>query len=127
MDPDFNPTNWKKVEHDFFIYADDHGFEFAEVDEEDYLHFVKWKWHVNQPHAKRNGKKRYLRRSRGGGGAYLPPLYLHVEIMKRTGIEPPDEHHLVVDHIDGNEFNCKRFNLRWATFSMNNTNRRRVR
>jgi len=111
--PDVDPPGRIYCDHTLVIYA--------VVDPQDTF-FTKWKWHINVPHNKRNGKKKYFRRSRSRGGVYKSPLYLHVEIMKRTGIEPPTKKHKLVDHIDGNEWNCRRSNLRWATHRENRHN-----
>lgn len=111
------------MDHEFRIYGDDMAQTWVVVDEIDYHWAIKWKWHFNKPHKNRAGKKEYLRRSASNGKRYLPPIYLHVEVMKRTGKAPPSELHLFVDHRDGNEFNCRRSNLRWATASLNAKNR----
>lgn len=123
LDP-FNPSNWAIFQqHEYRIYADDNAFRWAVVDEEDYQWAIKWRWHINKPHPTRNGKKEYFCRNPGSGGRYKPKLFLHVEIMKRTGILPPSKLHKVVDHLDGNECNCRRSNLIWATILQNNRNR----
>lgn len=118
----WDPNTWDLTPAPRRLYLDDEGLEFLLLDEEDYFWAVAWRWHVNKPHARRNGKKRYVCRCRGGGGRYKPKLYLHVEIMKRTGILPPSPEFIIVDHRDGNEFNCQRSNLRWATPKMNSMN-----
>lgn len=102
------------------IYGDRDCTVWVVVDPQDMV-FTRWLWHVNEPHPTRNGKKRYFRRSTGAGGRYRPPLYLHVEIMKRIE-PPPSRKHTLVDHVDGNEWNCRRSNLRWATPAMNRAN-----
>ena len=113
------------AQYEHRVYLDNNAQTWVVVDEEDYAFFSRWCWHINKPHPTRNGTKQYARRSRSCGGRYLPPLYLHIEIMKRTGEPPPSLFHVLVDHRDGDEFNCRRYNLRWATHSMNNKNRRR--
>lgn len=124
LDP-FDPNNWPHfigLPHEFRIYGDDRAHEFCVVDEVDYHWAIRWRWHVNKPHPKRNGKKRYFCRNQSNAARYLPTLYLHVEIMKRTGIVPTSDLHFLVDHADGDELNCRRANLRWATRSFNNRN-----
>lgn len=97
------------------IYLDDMAQHWALVSEEDYQWAVQWHWHINKPHPRRNGHKMYVRRSLSNGRRYIPPLYLHVEIQKRKGEPPPTLEHTHVDHIDGNELDCRREKLRWCT------------
>jgi HNH endonuclease len=105
----------------------------ALVDSIDYAWAAQWTWSV----LRRPGRQPYLRRQAGGTRRINPvngiverfpqPIfYLHVESMKRTGIPPPCPEHLLVDHIDVDSLNCTRQNLRWATYSINNRNRRGV-
>lgn len=120
----FDPNTWAQPQnHEFRLYLDDNAFEYVVLDEVDYHHFVQWRWLVNKPHPARVGKKRYATRTGPREGTYRPKYYLHVEIMKRTGIQPPSPNHTLVDHRDGDEFNCRRSNLRWATVVLNNRNR----
>lgn len=121
LDP-FDPNNWVEDGHEHRIYADDYALRWAVVDAIDYGWAVQWRWNINKPHPTRNGGKHYLTRNPGNGKVYRPKLYLHVEIMKRTGIVPPSPAHTITDHRDGNEFNCRRSNLRWATPKMNRMN-----
>jgi hypothetical protein len=118
----FDPRLWDFSPQSRRIYLDDKEDKFVWVDEQDYFWAITWRWHLNRPHANRNGKKQYAVRSQGRGGNYMPKLYLHVEIMRRTGIIPPTPNFTIVDHRDGNEFNCRRSNLRWATPKMNREN-----
>lgn len=118
MDP-FDPNNWDAMlaEHEYRIYADDGGNEYAVVDYEDWLWAHKLRWHVNKPHPKRNGTKSYLRTRAGwreGGGGYL-----HALIQERKGEEKPTKKHTLTEHIDGNERNCTRDNLIWTTHLRN--------
>lgn len=119
----FDPNTWAADEHECRIYADAQLNQYAIVDAVDYAWATQWLWHINKPHPTRTGTKQYLRRSQSNSRRYVPPLYLHVEIMKRTGILPPTEDHIFVDHWDGDEFNCRRNNLHWATGSYNRLNR----
>ena len=118
----FNPNTWSNPQHEFRIYLDNNAQIWCVVDEIDYHWAVQWRWHVNKPHPARNGNKQYSCRSLGRGSAYQPKLYLHVEIHKRTGAEQLSPLHRLVDHKDGNEFNCRRYNLQWATHKMNRRN-----
>lgn len=107
------------------VYGDNNASTWCVVDEEDYSWAVRWCWSINRPHPNRNGKKQYYRRSRSQGGLYIKPIYLHVEIMKRTGKQRPTAEHTLVDHKDGNEWNCRRSNLRWVTPVGNRKNTKR--
>lgn len=118
----WDPNTWCLDTKTCCLYLDDYAERFVLLDEEDYWWAVNWRWHVNKPRGRRARKKRYACRSQGRGGNYRPKLYLHVQIMLRTGILPLSPAHTIVDHRDGNEFNCQRANLRWATPSMNRLN-----
>lgn len=121
----WDPNTWDISDQERRVYLDRNVEEYAVVDEVDYLWAIGWCWHVNQPHRARTGTKRYAVRNTGNGKKPGPKLYLHVEIMRRTGIERPSEAHVVVDHVDGNELDCRRHNLRWATHKMNRCNVRK--
>lgn len=118
-----DPRLWAETEQEFRIYGDDRGSVYAVVDEEDWHFLIRWRWCVKSC----KYKKLYLRRaistywddrSRKGSES----IYLHVEVMKRTGILPESKKHCLVDHIDGDSLNCRRENLRWATHSQNGKN-----
>ncbi len=119
----WDPRNWKDEEHEYRIYGDDRASIWAVVDEEDYQWAIQWLW---SPKWSRGGRKVYLRRVGHEGtrqSRTQRTIWLHTEIMKRTGIEPPSPLHTLVDHRDGNSLNCRRNNLRWATVGMNARNR----
>lgn len=74
-------------------------------------------WNVKDPHPSRNGKKRYFVSSSGwrqGEGTFL-----HVEVMRLSGRLPPTKRHVLVGHIDGDEWNCTEDNLEWSTHVRN--------
>ncbi|MBN1505310.1 MAG: HNH endonuclease [Sedimentisphaerales bacterium] len=79
------------------------GF-YAYVDAADYEHLSRYTWHLNNGYASRREKGRRI--------------YMHSEIM-----QPPKGK--VVDHIDGNNANNCRFNLRVCTQPENLCNRRK--
>ncbi len=146
----FNPNNWPLLPpHEFKIYGDDNAQTWCTVDEEDYHFLIQWRWGWKTPNKKNQGNrvpKPYMCRKfetqiespYKAGGTYINPetgrevrhrkprlqqdLMLHIVVMRRTGIIPPDEHHHIVDHLDGDQTNCRRFNLRWATSGMNRNN-----
>lgn len=127
--------------HEFRIYGDDMAQTWAVVDEVDYAFLVRWRWSWK---VSRGGGKRYLRRVVDDyikGSAYYSTepgadgakqvqvkqrksqtLFLHTAVILRKGDPPPSQHHHIVDHLDGDEANCRRGNLRWATHTMNNNN-----
>lgn len=110
------------------IYIKNNGELWVVVDPQDFRYFSKWKWSWSStPRG-----KLYAQRSTGGnsrkhlGMSMRAPshsLYLHREIMLRTGRVQPTPDHKIVDHRNGNSLYCRRANLRWATISMNNTNK----
>ena len=79
------------------------------VDEQDAHLLFGFNWSITRGYAYRSGR-RGPRRS----------VYLHREIA-----QPPEG--MSVDHIDGNPSNNVRSNLRFATVSQNNANRRATR
>lgn len=111
----WDPNTWALDTPERFVYGDDLAQIAASVDDIDYQWAIRHRWTVKHS----RGNKMYLRRAVGesSGGVRLRTftLYLHVEIMKRTGVFPASERHTIVDHKDGNSLNCKRDNLRWAT------------
>lgn len=123
----WDPNTWNVNEHEHRIYAPDKNSHadlerYAIVDAEDYWHFSEYAWCIKRC---RRGKE-YLRRAvaiwENRVKIKTISLYLHVEIMKRVE-PPPTIFHTIVDHRDGNTFNCRRKNLRWATPKLNNMNR----
>lgn len=118
----FDPTQWPIDDHEYRIYLDDHACRYVVLDQIDYDWFVQWRWTFKPS---RGGRKFYAYRNltlRSSGQRTNRSIFLHVAIMQRTGIAQPTPAHVVVDHRDGDSFNCRRTNLRWATLSMNRLN-----
>ena len=108
--------------HEFCIYSDDRCSEWAVVDEIDYRWAVQWCWSIVEPKPDgRRGRSRYFRRTTRDQDGRCYSMYLHVEIMRRTGISCPFADP-ITDHKDGDSFNCRRGNLHWATHAMNRRN-----
>lgn len=102
---------------DFRIYLDTSCTVFALVSEEDYAWAIQWKWQITWDRHKR---KMYATRSTSDGTSRKRiKLYLHKEVLKRSGKVQPTEKHHMGDHGDGDSLNCQRWNLEWATPSQN--------
>lgn len=97
--------------------------DYVIVDAVDYWHFSRYAWNFKSCKANKNYMRRAVAIWIEGVKIRTISLYLHVEIMKRVRPVPPSPAHRKVDHRDGNELNCRRANLRWATDKMNNMNR----
>lgn len=123
MIPDmWDPNNWDLTERVYKILLTPRLTYEVTVDYVDYAFFTTFLWQakVFKRHARRKQmiyayRSTYDRERKSRGKS----LYLHIEIMKRMGVEQPTPEHKLVDHIDGNTFNCKRDNLQWATYAMN--------
>lgn len=96
---------------------------YALVDEEFYSRLVTMRgyrgniisrlWRIKPPHPRRNGHKEYFVTT--AGWRVGADQFLHVLIMKMSGIKAPSKRHNMVNHIDGDEWNCQLSNLEWAT------------
>lgn len=130
-DLDFlDPNTWDLEGRECRIYDVDLE-RYAVVDEEFFSRLVTMRdtnpgrtgkllprrWKINKEHPTRNGKKLYFVTTAGwrSGGA----TFLHVEVMRLSGRLPPSPRHKLVNHIDGNEWNCRLSNLEWATHVKN--------
>lgn len=112
------------------IYAPD-GELFALVDEIDFAWAAQWRW---TPHWSRGGTKVYMRRT---GSEKLQvgtrtvrfrryfTIWLHREVLIRKGELPLTPLHKIADHLNGDELDCTRENLTWATVEENNHPSRR--
>lgn len=120
----WDPNNWDLTEPTYHIWTPrlEYGFR---VDYVDYVWAIQWLWDIKFPKRGAHRKKMaYCYRNTGGGSRiagtrWNASLYLHISIMRRSGILPPTPEHRLVDHIDGDTYNCTRDNLQWATYLMN--------
>jgi hypothetical protein len=122
----WNPNTWDLSSPEYRIYGNNDCTIWAVVDEEDYQWASQWMWSCM---VSRHGLI-YLRRTltiTENGKRRYEPFYLHVGVMQRTGIEPESPKHVLVDHKDRDTLNCRRINLRWATYKMNANNRKKRR
>jgi hypothetical protein len=130
--PDFfDPKTWPTTDPICRVYGNPSATVEATVDYIDYIWAIQWLWDCTRSKGKKG--KLYIcrsitirngagRKGRAEDGRINFKQFLHVEIMKRTGILPPSPLHTMVDHRDGNSLNCCRSNLRWATAAMNRAN-----
>lgn len=93
--------------------------KFVTVDAVDYDWLMQWRWSYRY---NSTGKKIYAVRNTTVKGTPVT-LYMHVEIMKRTGAPKPSPKSYMTDHIDCDSTNNRRSNLRWATPRANTRNR----
>ena len=110
------------LQDEFFLPVSGHCNNIG-MDFKDYVWAIGWKWKA----VWNNGcRHKYVRRNTWRNGKRIT-LFLHKEIMKRQQPVPPNTHHTIADHIDGNTLDCHRDNLRWATPRMNAMNNKRSR
>lgn len=137
----FDPTTWLSDNHECRIYSDDYANQYAIVDQIDYQYLIQWRWKLKESRSWQGTKrpKTYLARSshevigkpsydEDGKWLRAPRLsstiFLHTEVIERMNISKPvTNSKIIVDHADGDEFNCRRINLRYTTISFNNKNR----
>lgn len=96
---------------------------FAVVDEEFYSRLITSRgrsgriigrlWRIKPPHPNRNGQKKYFVTT--SGWRKREAKFLHIMVMELSGVKPPSRRHVLVNHIDGDEWNCRLSNLEWAT------------
>jgi hypothetical protein len=144
----FDPNNWIPDDHEYRIYAciDYGGGDmradpdlYVVVSKEDYSDLVRYRWNLHD--RKKYERLGYIQLKRctteylaPEGPRYISPttgkltrnykriqrsVFIHQEIMERTGIPRPSPKHKEVDHYpDRKTKNCRRENLRWATRGM---------
>ena len=134
-----DPNTWVDDNHEYRIYADDYANQYAIVDQVDYQHLVQWRWRLKQSRIHRGTKqpKVYLARvdhEQLGLDFYedgnrirnrrQSTIFLHTVVMERKATPKPiTNKKIIVDHANGDSFDCRRNNLRYATISFNNRNR----
>jgi len=90
------------------------GKYFAMVDDEDYDYLMQWNWSVSN----QQNKSIYAVKGGYANGKNENKIRMHRLILGITDSE------ILVDHKDGNGLNNQRSNIRVATRSQNNSNRR---
>lgn len=98
--------------------------DFVIVDEIDHAWAQRWRWHSNPDRHRRKFYARRVTRIKGGPSF---PVFLHKEVLKRTGRHQPTPKHTIGDHGNGDERDNRRGNLDWATAQMNRRTARPVR
>lgn len=105
------------------IWLDD--TKFVTVDPIDYEWAKQRKWHAT---FNSTGRKFYVTRmTRDRVTKKNRKVYMHKEILKRSGKKARTVHHTIGDHDDGDSSNNRRGNLFWATLRMNNNLHRRAK
>lgn len=106
------------------VWIDPENNIFVLVSLEDYEWAMQWRWHTTP---NKNKTKLYATRMTANytqGVRFQKKIYLHKDVLLRTGIKPRTKKHIIGDHINGDSLDSRRENLRWATHSMNNRNRK---
>lgn len=122
-DEELNTRLAASSSHEYRIYLNTELSEWALVSEEDYPWASLHCWCLKVSRGWKKHARRAVGTNANGERIKTVSLYLHVEVMKRTGCLPPCEAHSLVDHLNGDGLDCRRNNLRWATHSMNVRNK----
>lgn len=101
------------------IWLDD--TKYVVVDLADYEWARQWKWHAT---FNSMGLKFYATRMTRVHGKNVK-VYMHKEVLRRSGKRRRSVHHTIGDHFDGDSSNNRRGNLSWATLKQNNNHHRR--
>jgi hypothetical protein len=91
------------------------------LDAVDYEWARQWRWFITWD---KHRRKMYATRNTRRKGKQVK-IYMHKEILKRSGKRKRTKAHKIGDHKNGDSLMNTRRNLRWATASMNARNVRR--
>ena len=133
-----DPNHWE-WHYEHRMYADDYANDYAIVDQIDYQYLIQWRWKLKESRIWPGTKKpkKYLARSgfesigkdykdedgRRIQNKITRTIYLHQVVIERKGDSKPiTNQRIIVDHADGDGFNCRRKNLRYTSISFNNKN-----
>jgi len=105
------------------VYLNEDCSVWCIVDAIDYEWATRWRWHYVYD---RHGRKRYAARNtrRRGESPKQIKVFMHKDILLRSGKPQPTTAHHIGDHDDGDSLNNRRGNLDWATPAMNRASAR---
>ncbi len=118
--------------HECRIYGDDMAQTWAVVSQQHYQACVRFKWRWKPSRDRGRPTKTYLSRNvqvihhlgpSWRANRTQHNLFLHTYILRDLMGKPQPTPKHIIDHRDGNDWNCQEENLRWATHSLNGYNK----